>query len=81
MSEDARRLKLVVAAIEALLEAGATEFRPGDVATHQRNIGDPVPVWELRGLFTALAKQGLIEVDAKTGAWHMKDSDRSAAAG
>lgn len=80
MSEDARRLKLVQAAIEALIAAGATEFRPGDVATYQRNLGEPVPVWELRGLFTALADKGLIEVDAKTGAWHSKGSDKSAVA-
>ncbi len=81
MSEDARRLKLVQAAIEALMAAGATEFRPGDVATYQRNLGEPVPVWELRGLFTALAKQGLIEVDAATGAWRAKGDKLSAAAG
>lgn len=81
MSEDARRLKLVQAAIEALIAAGASEFRPGDVATYQRNNGEPVPVWELRGIFTLLAERGLIEVDATTGAWRMKDGNQSAAAG
>lgn len=80
MSEDARRLKLVQAAIEALITAGATEFRPGDVATYQRNLGEPIPVWELRGSFSLLAEKGLIEVDAGTGAWHMKGSDKSAVA-
>jgi len=39
------------------------------VATYQRNNGEPIPVWELRGMFTALAAQGLIEVDAASGNW------------
>lgn len=81
MSEDARRLKLVQAAIEALIAAGAKEFRPGDVASYQRENGDPIPVWELRGVFTALRAQGFIEADASTGAWHMKGDKKSASAG
>ncbi len=81
MSEDARRIKLVLAAIEALIAAGATEFRPGDVASYQRDNGDPVPVWELRAIFTALSAQGLIEANASTGAWQMKGDKKSAAAG
>ena len=81
MSEDARRLKLVHAAIEALIAAGATEFRAGDVATYHRNLGEPIPVWELRGLFTQLAEKGLIEIDTATGAWHVKGDKQSVAAG
>lgn len=85
MNDDVRRVKLVQAAIESLVEAGSTEFRPGDVASHQRKIGDPIPVWEIRGIFTTLASQGVIEVDAKTGAWSTvgkkKGGKKSAAAG
>jgi hypothetical protein len=81
MSEDARRLKLVQAAIEALIAAGATEFRPGDVASYQRDKSDPIPVWELRGIFTILSAQGLIEADPSTGAWQMKGDKKSASAG
>ena len=81
MNEDARRLAAVQAAIKTLVADGASQFRPGDVATHQRNLGDPIPVWELRAIFTELGNREFITLDEATGSWSLSANSNSVAAG
>jgi len=80
MNEELRRLNTVQSAIEAVVAAGQESFRPGDVASHQRQAEDPIPVWQLRQTFQVLQAQGFITLDEATGNWH-KTNRNAAAAG
>ena len=71
MSEQARRTKTVFDALTAVLEAGETAFRPGDVTAHLRASGNPVEAWEVRGELSNLERLGLIELDEETATWRL----------
>jgi hypothetical protein len=59
----------VFAVIEALAEAGSSEFRPGDIADTLRAQGTPLLTWEIRGELSRLEAAGQITVDTATGAY------------
>ncbi len=80
-SVDERRLKLVKATIAEIVAGGRTEFRPGDVASVHRASGDPIPVWELRAMFTVLQHQGYLVLDENTANWQLGPEAQSVAAG
>lgn len=71
MSIAQRRTKLVFAVIETLVANGRTEFRHGDIASHLREQGQPLGVWEIRGELSNLEAEGLITANAATGAWQL----------
>ena len=64
--------------IEALTEAGTTEFRPGHIADNLRESGHPMLTWEIRGELARLEAAGLIAADEKTGAYRLAKSARKA---
>ena len=64
--------------IEALAEAGTTEFRPGHIADNLREAGHPMLSWEIRGELGRLEAAGLIAADPKTGAYQLSKSARKA---
>ena len=80
MNEELRRRKTIQATIEALVADGQHSFRPGDVASRQRQADDPIPVWQLRQVFHELQQQGIIQLDEASGYWH-KTGGSAAAAG
>lgn len=55
----------------ALAEAGKTLLGSGDVASHLRDGGYPMPTWHIRGEFSNLEAMGLIRLDAKSARWHI----------
>lgn len=70
MTTDQRRIDAIYRIIQEL--AGERpEFRPGDVASFLRDRGQPVPVWEIRGLLSRLEAAGLLSNDPVTGAWKL----------
>ena len=71
--EAARRTRTVFEAVVALVGEGASHFRPGDVASHLREAGSPIGVWEIRGEFTNLERMALIELDPEHAVWHLVD--------
>ncbi|MXY51621.1 MAG: hypothetical protein F4Y86_03695 [Gammaproteobacteria bacterium] len=71
--EAARRTRTVFEAVVALVGEGATQFRPGDIATHLRDAEHPIGAWEIRGEFTKLERMELIEVDPELAVWHLVD--------
>ena len=64
--------------IESLVEAGATEFRPGHIADNLREAGHPMLSWEIRGELARLEAAGLISADEKTGAYQLTKTARKA---
>lgn len=58
-----------------LVEAGKTEVRPGDIASTLRDQNNPMGVWEVRGILSQLADDGLIVLNPETGAWLLADTD------
>ena len=78
MSIDQHRTDQVFAVIETLVEAGKTEFRPGDIAERLREAGHPMLSWEIRGELARIEAAGLIAADEKTGAYQLVKSARKA---
>ncbi len=76
MSLEQRRTKLVYATIEQLVAEGRKRFQPGDVNSALRAIDQPLGTWEVRGEFTLLAEQGLIELDKATGLWSLTKPEK-----
>jgi hypothetical protein len=74
LSVEQRRTKLVYSVIEELVEAGKAEFQPGDVNSALRERGQPLGTWEVRGEFSVLSNQGLINLDPTTGRWALAKS-------
>jgi hypothetical protein len=66
-----RRTKLVFSTFEELAGDGHKEIRPGDITTRLRERNLPLSYWEVRGELSNLEAEGLIEVDAETGAWRL----------
>ncbi len=67
MSIERRRTKAIYTIIQNIVSEGATDFRPGDVATQLRENGQPMEAWEIRGEFSVLQAEGLITLDKTTG--------------
>jgi hypothetical protein len=80
LSLEQHRTKLVLNVIEKLVEAGRTEFRPGDITTRLREQNQPLGTWEVRGELSNLEAAGMLQVDPATGAW-MLAPQRSRKAG
>ena len=79
MSVEQRRTKLVYSTIQELVDGGLKQFKPGDVNAALRTQGQPLGTWEVRGEFSMLAEQGLIELDTATGLWSLaKPNSRQA---
>ena len=79
MSLEQRRTKLVYSIIQDLVAGGQAQFQPGDVNAALRRQGQPLGTWEVRGEFSVLADQGLIDVDPATAQWTLaKPSKRQA---
>ncbi len=81
MSIEHRRTKTVYAIIQDLVEQGQPTFRPGDITSALRRRGQPLDIWEVRGEFSILAADGLIQLDAKTATWSMGAVARNEATG
>jgi hypothetical protein len=69
LSLEQHRTKLVLTVIEKLVEAGRTEFRPGDIVTRLREENQPLGTWEVRGELSILEAAGVLRVDPASGAW------------
>ncbi|TNF80499.1 MAG: hypothetical protein EP301_13185 [Gammaproteobacteria bacterium] len=78
MSIDQHRTDQVLAVIEALVDAGAAEFRPGHIADSLRESGNPMLTWEIRGELSRLEAAGLIAADETTGAYQLTKAARKA---
>lgn len=57
--------------LEILADSGNGDitFRPGDVGTKLRAEGQPLDAWEIRGEFSTLESEGLINLEEESGAW------------
>ena len=76
MSLEQRRTKLVYSIIQDLVAGGQSEFQPGDVNSALRRQGQPLGTWEVRGEFSKLAADGLIELDAASGRWTLSKAKK-----
>lgn len=76
MSVEQRRTKLVYSVIQELVEGGQSQFQPGDVNAALRRQGQPLGTWEVRGEFSVLTDQGLIDLDTATGRWTLAKSTK-----
>lgn len=81
MSIEHRRTKTVYAVIRDVVEQGAVAFGPGDVTAALRDRGQPLGAWEVRGEFSILEADGLIELDAETGRWSLTEAASREATG
>jgi hypothetical protein len=81
LSIEHRRTKTVFAAIQKLIEQGAASFRPGGVTSALRDGGQPMGAWEVRGEFSILEAEGLIELDVASGAWSLSEGASKKATG
>lgn len=72
MSLAQRRTKLVLAVIEKITAEGCTDFRPGDITSRLRAQNQPLGAWEVRGELSNLEADGVVEVDAASGTWHLR---------
>lgn len=76
MSFEKRRTATVVDVLSELVAGGKTELRPGDVNTILRSRGLPMGTWEVRAEFSKLEKEGVLQLDAASGNWHLtEDAD------
>ena len=74
MSTDRKRTETVYAIILELVQGGLEHLRAGNVNDTLRERGQPMGSWEVRGEFTNLQAQGLIELDETTGDWHTTEN-------
>jgi repressor of nif and glnA expression len=74
MSVDRKRTETVYAIILELVEGGLQQLRPGNVNSALRERGQPMGTWEVRGEFSILQAQGLIDLDTATGDWHVTEN-------
>ena len=81
MSLENRRTKAIYAVINELVDEGASTFGPGAVTASMRDRGQPVGAWEVRGEFSILEADGLIELDAESGSWSLSASASKKATG
>lgn len=70
MSDDKRRLDAVEAAFEKLASEHG-ELKPGHLADHFRELGSPIPFWQLRADLTALCERGTIALDATSASYRL----------
>ena len=75
LSNDQRVTDNVFAAVREVA-AGTPTFRPGDIASHLRDKGQPMGAWEIRGELSRLEAAGLISNDPITGAWSVIEESR-----
>lgn len=78
VSIDQYRTDQVFVIIQELTSQGLDEFRPGHIADALREAGDPLLTWEIRGELSTLEADGLISVNAATGAYHLAEAARKA---
>ena len=74
MSIQKRQAETTFEIFKTLVGEGKADVRPGDIATVMRNRNSPMGVWEIRGLLSELADQGLITVNPETGAWMLAEA-------
>ncbi len=74
MSIEDRTHQTVYAVITELFAEGKTSIRVGDVADVLRARNAPIPVWQLRALFTDLESQGAISCNAETSEWQLTEN-------
>lgn len=74
MSVDRKRTETVYAIILELVEGGLQQLRPGNVNSVLRERGQPMGTWEVRGEFSILQAQGLIDLDTATGDWQVTEN-------
>ncbi len=79
MNIDPRRVDIVRQVIPEVVAAGNADFRPGHVASIQRERNDPIPVWELRAIFVMLQAEGFLQLDDSTGNWSLSPEAQAAA--
>lgn len=75
-----RRTDLVRAVIEKLVAEGRREFRSGDVVEQLRRQNQPMDTWEVRGEFSNLEADGVIELNPDSAVWQLTP-ERSLKAG
>jgi len=64
-----QRTKIVYGVILEITGNGDITFQPGDVAAKLRAADQPLEVWEIRGEFSTLEREGLITCNEQSGAW------------
>lgn len=75
MSIQKRNAQSIFELFTQLVDQGKTEVRPGDIASTLRALNSPMGVWQVRGILSELAADGLIVVNPETGAWRLADTD------
>lgn len=75
MSKEARKTRLIFETIQKIVAEGHANFRPGHVADALRKSTSPMLTYEIRGEFAKLEEDGLISVDAATGAYQLTRSE------
>ncbi len=78
MSIDQHRTDQVYAVVQAIVEAGHANFRPGHIADALRESGHPMLSWEIRGELAQLEADGLVQSDPATGDYRLVDAARKA---
>ena len=66
-----RRTKLVLAAVQALVNAGQQGLTPAEIGQHLRTNGEPMPAWAVRGELSTLEASGEVRVDPATALWYL----------
>lgn len=73
MTNDRRRVDLVMRVFKELVAAGAKGVSPGAINTRLREVAEPMGAWEVRGALTTLEADGEIVIDEGTGNWFLTD--------
>lgn len=74
MTNDRRRVDLVLRVFKELIAAGADGVSPGAINARLRELAEPMGTWEVRGALTALEAAGEIVINERTGAWFLADN-------
>ncbi len=69
MSIERKRTETLYGLICEVVQAGQSEFRPGDICSLLRERNQPLGAWMVRREFSALEALGLIAIDPATGFW------------
>ena len=74
MTNDRRRVDLVMRVFKELIAAGANGVSPGAINTRLRELAEPMGTWEVRGALTTLEADGEIVIDQPSGTWFLADA-------
>ena len=75
MSIERKRTETVYGIVRELVEGGKSVFRPGDVCSVLRERNRPMGAWLVRGEFSVLEQESLIEPIPETGDWRLTGNE------